>query len=284
MDAKAEVGEGPCWNEREQRLYWVDITAKVIHVYDPSRGEDRKIQMDHYVGAVVARKSGGVVLAMGHGFYHMDEATRKIAKLAAIDTNAPEIRFNDGKVDPAGRFWAGTMDMDGKVGAGSLYCLDTDCTVRRMLTGVTISNGLAWSADHRNMYYIDTHTRQVCRFDYDKDSGMIANRQVVVQVPEQDGFPDGMTIDAEGMLWVAQWGGSRVVRYRPDTGEELERIQLPVTQASSCAFGGKELDELWITTARYRLTAEELQQQPAAGALFSVKSHVKGLPAVEFAG
>lgn len=284
FDAKAEVGEGPCWDSVRHVLYWVDITQSRVHIYDPSTGQNRTIQLDRYVGAAVPRKSGGLMLAMGTGFYHLDPDTEQATLLASVEGNEQEIRFNDGKVDPMGRFWAGTMKVDGEAGAGSLYVLDTDLSVRKMVSGVSVSNGLAWSPDHTKMYYIDTAARQISRFDYDAETGSIGNRQAVVVFAERDGLPDGMAMDEEGMLWVAFWGGRQVSRIDPQTGDKLQIIEPPAPLTSSCAFGGKDLDELYVTTARLTLSEEELNAYPLSGGLFCFKMEVKGLAEVEFEG
>jgi sugar lactone lactonase YvrE len=205
--------------------------------------------------------------------------------IADPEAHLPGNRFNDGKCDPAGRFWAGTMRIaEDQVGAGSLYCLDRDLTVRKMWEGITIANGIAWSSDAKTMYYIDTPTCAVAAFDYDLATGSIANRREIIRTPKEAGFPDGMTIDAEGMLWVAYWQGWRVVRWDPSTGEMLATVELPVERVTAPWFGGPNLDELYITTARIGLSDEARAQQPLAGSLFRARVGVAGLPAFEFAG
>jgi sugar lactone lactonase YvrE len=176
------------------------------------------------------------------------------------------------------------MALDGRSGAGSLYCLGIDQQVRQMITHVTVSNGLAWSLDHRTMYYIDTATQMVVAYEYDLERGAIANRRVAIQVPVGHGYPDGMTIDADGMLWVAHWGGACVTRWDPIRGVALQSIPLPVTNVSSCCFGGADFADLYITTARQGLSEKELVKQPAAGGIFCVRPGVCGLPSSAYAG
>ena len=192
----------------------------------------------------------------------------------------PSLRFNDGKCDPAGRFWVGTFDLEQKPHAGTLYRLDPDGSLHVMLRGITNSNGIAWSLDKKLMYYIDTPTLTVQAFDYDHATGAIANPRVIIRIPEGAGFPDGMTIDAEGKLWVALWGGGAVHRYHPATGALLQAVAVPAPYTSSCAFGGPDLKTLYITTARGGLSPEQLEEFPESGNVFAVEPGVAGVPAL----
>jgi sugar lactone lactonase YvrE len=284
LDAHAVLGEGPCWDHRSGLLYWVDIFEKQIHVFNPQTAKDRIIQLDQMVGAVVPRQDGGVVAALQHGFYWLDLETEQLTLISDPESHLPDNRFNDGKCDPAGRFWAGTTSHQEAEAIGSLYCLDFAHTVRQMVNGVIVSNGLAWSPDGRTMYYIDSPTKRVVAYDFDLATGALSQLRTVITIAEDGGFPDGMTIDAEGMLWVAQWNGWQVSRWNPHTGELLGTIPVPVAQVSSCAFGGPNLDELYITTARVRQTAEALAKQPLAGGLFRAKPGVSGLPTHFYGG
>ena len=288
LDAKASLGEGLCWDARKAVLYWVDILAHEVHIFDPSipadsnQPQDQVIDVGQYVGAVVPRKSDGLLLAVHHGFAILDLKTEKLKIINDPESHLPNNRFNDGKCDPAGRFWAGTLDLGAKPAAGSLYCMDTDQTVRKALDNVTISNGLAWSLDHSTMYFIDTPTKQLSAYDYDIDTGHIGNQRVVITFPKNMGHPDGMTIDTEGMLWVALYGGSCVSRWDPSNGKLIQKISVPATNVTNCTFGGPSLDRLYITTAREGLDEAALGQQPHAGGLFCATPGVSGLPAVEF--
>lgn len=284
LDVRAALGEGPVWHSRQQRLYWVDITAGHVHVHDPQGEPDLVYRVNQMVGAAVPRRAGGLVLAAQHGLATFDLERQELTLLAAPEQHLPDNRFNDGKCDPRGRFWAGTMSMIRQAGAASLYCLDTDGTVRHVFGGVTTSNGLDWSPDQRTMYYIDTPTLQVAAFDYDADSGTISNRRAIVTFPSGVGRPDGMTVDAEGRLWIAHWDGGRISRWNPNDGRLLQEIPLPVARVTSCAFGGANLDRLYITTARHGLTEQQLGEQPHAGSLFAVIPGVAGLPAHEYLG
>lgn len=281
----SQLGEGPVWDVHSQTLLWVDILSGHIHEFDPSTGVHTTLAVGQMVGTVALRQSGGLVAALKTGFAYVDRQTGAVTPIADPEADRPGNRFNDGKCDPAGRFWAGTMSLTEEPNAGRLYRLDPDGTVTRQLDGVSISNGLAWSLDHRIMYYIDTPTRQVVSFAYDLETGVIRNRQTVLHFADSEGFPDGMTIDTDGMLWVAFWDGWQLTRWNPQTGQLLTRIKLPVSRVTSCTFAGPALQDLYITTARTGLTETQLAEQPLAGALFVIKhTGYQGLEANEYAG
>lgn len=288
VDRRSLVGEGAIWDARRQRLLWVDILGHLLFIYDPATGKNRGINLLQAVGTVVPRAKGGVVVALHNGFARLDPETERMTPIADPEADLPGNRFNDGKCDPAGRLWAGTMAFDGMNDReqGALYCLDADGAVTRKLGRISISNGIVWSADARTMYFIDTVKNDVRAFDYDLETGAIANERVTVR-NDGDGHFDGMTIDAEGMVWIALFGGGAVKRYDPQTGEHLATIELPVSCVTSCAFGGPDLDQLYVTSGSYRLTAAELAEQPLAGSLFRAVPGVvgvRGVPAFEYAG
>lgn len=283
-EGRALLGEGPVWDEKRRRLYWVDILSRKIHLYDPGRNAFSSHALPQYVGAVALREQGGLLLAMQEGFYLYDPDGDRLEQLHDPEPGVSDNRFNDGKCDPAGRFWAGTMSMSGREQAGALYRLDPDGRVSRMLEKVGISNGLAWSGDGSTMYFIDTPTRCVRAFDYDADDGSIRNGRVVLRFAEGEGAPDGMTIDEEGMLWIAFWGGHRVGRWDPRTGRRQQTLALPVPLVTSCTFGGERMNELYVTTARAGLSDEELARYPLSGALFRFTLEVRGVPAARFRG
>jgi sugar lactone lactonase YvrE len=280
-----QLGEGPVWDARTQTLLWIDLLAGDIHQYNPITGTRITCNVGQLVGAVAVRRGGGLVAALQYGFGLVDRQTGTVTRLTDPEAHLPGNRFNDGKCDPAGRFWAGTTSYAELPDQASLYCLEADGAVTRKLQPVSMSNGLAWSPDGQTLYYIDTPTHEVVAFTYDPCTGAIGDQRTVIRFVEADGYPDGMTIDAEGMLWVAFWGGWRVGRYDPRTGQLLHRIGMPVGQVTSCTFGGPELRDLYITTARTGLSGEALQEQPLAGALFVLKNcSFQGLPAYEYAG
>ncbi|MFN8486754.1 MAG: SMP-30/gluconolactonase/LRE family protein [Caldilineaceae bacterium] len=280
----ALVGEGALWDEAQGVLYWVDILSNKLYIYDPARGENRAFDVGQHVGTVVLRKSGGVMLAVYDGFASYDLASKTLTILADPEADLPNNRFNDGKCDPAGRFWAGTMAYTSQTTQGSLYRLDADLSVHKMLGDIAISNGIVWSSNKKTLYYIDSLAFNVRAFDYDNATGAISHERVVIRIAPELGLPDGMAIDAEDKLWVAHFGGSAVRRWNPVTGQILATIELPAKQITSCAFGDANLDTLYITSAANGMDAAALAKEPAAGALFSVKPGVRGVPSYRFAG
>jgi sugar lactone lactonase YvrE len=283
LDVRAELGEGPIWDDRRQRLLFVDIMRGYVHEFDPATGQDRVLEVGQPVGAVVLAERGDWILAAQDGFHRLDPATGTRTHIAGVEAGRSETRMNDGAVDPAGRFWAGTMGVDGKAEQGALYRLDPDGSVHRMLSPVSISNGIDWSPDARLMYYADTPTRRIDVFDFDLATGAIGNRRPFVTIPEAHGHPDGLVADADGALWVAFWGGSAVRRYLPDG--RLDRvIELPVSRVTKPAFGGPGLQDLYITSAWIGLDAAARAAETLAGGLFRCRPGVRGRPARRFAG
>ncbi|MCF8563213.1 SMP-30/gluconolactonase/LRE family protein [Alicyclobacillus tolerans] len=282
VDAKVALGEGPSWDSARQCVYWVDILGKNLHIYDLKTQTDRAVSVPEYITSVVPSTPGEVIVTLQHGFYRLDIQTGRLEVIRTVEEDMEGNRFNDGKCDPAGRLWAGTMAIDETRFQGNLYRMGRDKSVVKMMSGVSISNGLAWSPDATVMYYVDTPTREVVAYDYQLDSGSLENPRVVVRIPEDAGFPDGMTIDAEGMLWVAHWGGGRISRWDPVEGKLLEEVPIPASRVTSCVFAGENLNELYITTARNGLDEETLRQEPDAGGLFRLITDVKGSPTVRF--
>jgi sugar lactone lactonase YvrE len=280
FDAKATLGEGPAWDEKSQTLYWVDILGKRVHAWKD--GRDDFLQLDEFIGCVAPCRDGRLVAALHASFWTVDLVAGKLALIASVSEPATN-RFNDGKCDPAGRLLAGTMDMDEKAASGALYSLTAGQLPRKLLDGIRISNGLAWSPDYKIFYYIDTPTRQVRAFDYDLDTGNISNPRVVVEIPSGMGFPDGMTSDMEGRLWIALWGGSRVSKWNPLTGRLEAEIAVPAPHVTSCVFGGPRRDILYVTTARVGLDESALAANPLSGGLFQIQTQTEGMPTFEFA-
>ena len=283
LDAKAMLGEGSIWHPKEKKLYWVDIEGKILHIYDPATRKDKEFPVGSRIGTVVPVKKGGALIALQNGIHKIDTKTGKLSFITApfIDTG---LRFNDGKCDPSGRFWVGTLALDSRRRGAVLYRMDSDKSIRVMLDSISISNGIVWTKDKKTMYYNDTPTGTVQAFDYDDKTGAITNRRVVIRIPRGGGGPDGMSIDAEDKLWIALWGSGTVCRYDPLTGEKLQTVKVPAPNVSSCAFGGKNLETLYITTARAWVTADKLKEFPLSGSLFSVKPGVRGVPAFYFKG
>lgn len=269
---KCLLGEGPVWDQDNNRLLWVDILKSEIHQWFPEKSIHKIFNTGQYVGAIALTNSNDLIAACQHGFYKVNLELQTITPIFDPESQLPDNRFNDGKCDPAGRFLAGTMSMTNKPFAGKLYALETDHAARVKIDRVTCSNGMAWSADHQTFYFIDTGLREIAAFDYHLKEGALHNRRVIVSIPKEEGYPDGMTIDRDGMLWVALWNGGKVNRYDPNTGKLLRQINLPVSLVTSCTFGGSNLTDLYITSASTGLTEVDLQKQPLAGSLFVIKS------------
>jgi sugar lactone lactonase YvrE len=281
VDARARLGEGPVWDARSGRLIWVDIEGAALHSTHPETGDTTTQPMPSPIGIAVPRQSGGFVAALEDGFHAIDPDGRT-ELIAEIDNRARGLRFNDGACDPAGRFLAGTMAYDFKPGAGSLYRLEPDLRVSRLIDSVTISNGLGWSPDGGTMYYVDTPTKRIDAFDYDVDSGAISRRRPFVEI-EGEGRGDGLCVDVDGAVWVALWPGWSVRRYLAD-GTLDAILPLPVAEVSSCVFGGPSLDKLFITTAWSTLSDEQRAAQPLAGSLFRASVGTRGIPRASFSG
>ena len=282
LDAQAELGEGPAWDEAEGLLYWVDIHAGRLHCFDPHNASDRCMEVGEPLGCVAPCQPQEVILGVRSGFARLDLGRGSLTHLANPEPCLTGNRFNDGKCDPAGRFLAGSMDAAEAAASGSLYSLAPDGTWKTLLTGLRIPNGLAWSPDYRTFYHVDTPTRQVLAYDYDLERGEIARPRAVLSIPSDLGFPDGMTSDVDGMLWIALWRGAQVSRWDPGSGRMLEGIPLPALQPTSCVFGGPGRNELYVTSARLRMDAEQLKRYPWSGGLFRVQTSVQGLPTFRF--
>ncbi|HKS44537.1 MAG TPA: SMP-30/gluconolactonase/LRE family protein [Amycolatopsis sp.] len=271
----AAHGEGPVWFAGWPGLRWVDMLAGDVLELDPETAAVTRRRVGAVAAALRPRPDGRAVLALERGFAFADASLAEIRPLGELWSD-PGIRMNDGGCDPDGRFYCGSMAYDGRPGAGSLHRVDTEGSVTTVLTGVTISNGLAWSPDGTIAYYVDTPTRRIDAFDY--QNGELTARRRVVRIPEEAGAPDGLTVDADGRLWVALWGGAAVHCYGLD-GKLEERVPLPVTRVTACAFGGPGLDELYVTTSRQEI---EEGSQPEAGALFRYRPGVRGLAVLTF--
>lgn len=281
IDSACLLGEGPVWDERSGTLWWTDIDGKKVHRYHLKSGHHESFSVPERVGAFALRDQGGLVVASEKGWALCEEDGSNWTEIANPEPDAIEHRFNDGKCDAKGRFYAGTYSMKNHPHA-SLYVLYPDLSWKRLEEGITCSNGITWSADQRIMYYIDSPTKRVDRFDADPESGLVSNRQTVIRMDHPNISPDGMTSDEEGMLWVAEFGGWKVSRWNPHTGEKLMTIDVPAQYVTSCVFGGEEMDELFITTASFGRARGE--QQPHAGGIFHVKVGIKGRPTHRFAG
>ena len=289
VKAQAVIGEGPFWDSSDSLLYWVDIAKKTLHIHDPGKGTNREIGVGQFIGSAAVRSSSELVVALEDGFFFLDLRTGKLTPIVDPEADVPTNRFNDGKCDARGRFWAGTQPSDGKGGAtdargvAALYRLDPDRRVTKMADGVSISNGIAWSPDNRTMYYVDSRIMGVAAYDFDLESGKISNRRYPIEIPGDHGLPDGMACDDEGMLYIAEWDGYQVSKWDPRTGKQAGSIRFPIAKITSCCFGGPRLDELYVTTACLGVKTGDTAQKEA-GSVFRVRMDVSGADSYRFAG
>ena len=287
-DVKNTLGEGPVWDEVTESLYWLDITERALFRFIPSSGDVTSWETPSEFGSFAFRRNGqGLVAAAKDGIVLFDPETGRYERLIALEECLTENRMNDGKCDAMGRFWCGSIhevsDPSLRKPIASVYRVDADLTVKRVLEGIKTSNGFAWSPDGRSMYFADTPTQAINVFDYDIETGEISNRRMFAEVPSSTGRPDGAAVDAEGCLWSAHFAGGRVTRYAPN-GSIVDVIELPVTNVTSCAFGGTGFSTLFITTAREDLSPEDLEREPKAGGLFSIDLDVGGFKMHRFGG
>ena len=273
-DVRADVGEGPAWDDVNAILWFVDVTPGDLYRLDPVSGSVDRHRVGLPIGAVLTSTAGNLVLALEDGLHTYRWGDASTTLIVALEATDQSVRMNDAKCDPRGRIWAGTMAYDYAPGRSTLYRFDPTGPVP-VIPGCTIANGTGWSPDGRTMYFIDTPTARIDCLDYDVDSGEASRRRPWVQIEDGAGMPDGMTVDAEGCVWVALWGGGAVRRYSPD-GDLLEAVLLPVTQVASACFGGPTLTDLFVTTAAHKLSPADLADQPLAGATFVVATDVVG--------
>ncbi|MDQ3522439.1 MAG: SMP-30/gluconolactonase/LRE family protein [Gemmatimonadota bacterium] len=280
--ARARLGEGPTWNDTTQSLCWVDILNHRVHQFRPESGENRSYQVGDVVGCAVPTRGNSLLLALRHDLAMLDLASGEVRHLLAVEPDKPKNRLNDGKCDPRGRFWIGSMREE-EAGHGSLYRYDPDGSLHVMETGLGISNGLGWSPDESTFYLTDSPAQTIYAYNFDAAAGSISNQRVFVDLSGEDFFPDGLTVDSEGCIWSAQWAGACVIRFAP-SGRELLRVPVPVKQPTSCVFGGPGLKQLYITSASVGLSQQEIEEYFFSGDLFCLSTGVAGLPTSRFAG
>ena len=276
-----ELGEGPVWDDRSNELVRVDISGRLVHRWNPATGEATSFATQGDVSAAVLCEDGGLVLAIECELWHV-EPSGQMTLLGDVEPQ-PGVRFNDCRADPRGRLWAGTLHRDRDHGKAALYRLESNGELTVVLPGRTISNGIGWNPGGATMYYIDSTTQRVVEFDYDLDTGELGQERLFAEIDPVDGLPDGLTVDADGCIWVCLFGGGRIRRYRPDGALDQE-IVLPLTNPTCPAFGGADLRTLYITTASVRLPEQALSDAPLSGALFACTPGVSGLPETAFAG
>jgi sugar lactone lactonase YvrE len=283
LDAKAQLGECPTWSADEQALYWVDINAPSLNRFDPATGANRVWRMPQSIGSFALRARGGFVAALRDGIWLVDPEGRLERRIAEPPYDPASHRFNDGRCDPRGRFWVGSMNERRDARSAHLYRLDADGRLTAMIPDIMISNGLAWSPDERTMYHADTVQRAVCGWDFDAATGALSNRRVLAQFIHEGERPDGAAVDSEGCYWSAFYGGGKVVRLSPD-GIKVAEYAVPAMCPTMCAFGGPDLKTLYVTTARQRREDQELTRWPQSGGIFAMRIDVAGLPEPKFAG
>ncbi len=280
-DVKAKVGEAPVWVASEQALYWVDNKGKTIFRRGPD-GDIRRFETPMQVGCLVPRLKGGFIAGTDRGIVEIDLQERIFDTIADPEKDLPHNRFNDGKTDPWGRFWTGTMDNREQETTGLLYRVDADLSIAKMDSGYKVTNGPAFDRSLGRMYHTDSGAKTIYAFDI-SESGEVSNRRVFMQFADKDGSPDGMTVDSDSHLWVCFWDGWCIRRISPG-GEVVQKIDMPVQRPTSCCFGGRDLDRLYVTSASRGIDEDTLDMQPCAGGLFLVETAARGVPETSFAG
>ncbi len=283
LDAQAELGECPVWSVQEQVLYWVDILAPALHRLDPATRETRTWTMPTRIGSYGLRATGGAVVALTDGFHLFDFETGQLTFVAGPKPT-PGTRFNDGKVSPDGRFWAGTMDEESLTRPiATLYRLDPDGSMHAMVNRLIVSNGLAWTADGGTMYHSDSKAQVVWAYDYDLEKGAISNRRVIARPTEEVGRPDGAATDEEGFYWSAGISAGVLNRWSPD-GQLDRSIPLPCSNPTAPCFGGSDLKTIFVTSLRHDLPQDVLAATPLSGGIFAVPVDVPGVPISRYRG
>lgn len=283
LDARASLGECAQWSVAEQALYWVDINAPSLNRFDPASGRNVAMPMPASIGCFAFRRPHGFVVALRNGIWLARADGSLERKLADPPYDPAHHRFNDGRCDPRGRFFAGYMNERRDAPSAALMRLDADCTLSRVIDGMTISNGLAWSPDGRTMYHADTPTRRIDAYDYDLDTGGARNRRTFAQFEGATDRPDGAAVDRDGCYWSAFYRGGRIVRLAPD-GRVIAQYAVPAMCPTMCAFGGPSLSTLYVTSARQQRPDDELARFPQSGGIFAMDVDTPGLPEPAFAG
>jgi L-arabinonolactonase len=277
------LGEGPLWHPKENCLYWVDIITATLYRLDAHSQAMQKFKMPSQIGCIGWRAKGGLIAALSDRFVSIDTKTGVTQTIAFPLAQQHHVMFNDGKCDRQGRFWAGTKDIAEENPLGSLYRLDSEAKVTEMIKGFTVSNGIAWSLDNNRMYICDSPARQIYQYEFYPAEGRLGRFQIFAQVPKEEGFPDGLTVDSAGYVWSCHWDGWQITRYKP-SGEIDSVIPMPVPRPTSCCFGGPDLKTLYVTSASIGLSAATLSDAPQSGQLFALAVDVKGLPEPAYLG
>jgi sugar lactone lactonase YvrE len=283
LDVKASLGECPTWSVDEQVLYWIDINAPSLNRFDPARNSNTAYPMPKAIGSFALRARGGFVVALRDGIWFADSRGALERQVIVAPYDPDHHRFNDGRADPQGRFWVGTMNEKRDANSGRLYRLGADLALTPMLDDMMTSNGLGFSPDGRTMYHSDTPARVVHAYDFDGAAGTLSNGRVFAQFDVETDRPDGAAVDSEGCYWSAFYRGGKVVRLSAQ-GHRIAEYEVPAMCPTMCAFGGDDLRTLYVTTARQLRDADELARLPQTGGLFTMRVDVAGLPEPKFAG
>ncbi|MGI9179267.1 MAG: SMP-30/gluconolactonase/LRE family protein [Longimicrobiaceae bacterium] len=281
LEARARLGEGPVWDEMTQTLFWVDIYNHRVHQFFPERESSRSFDVGEVVGSLAVIDPQTLLLALRHQLARLDLATGEVERLITVEEGKPRNRLNDGKCDSRGRFWIGSMSRE--EGEAALYRYDPGGSLHVMETGLTISNGLGWSPDGKTFYLTDSPEKTIYAYDFDAATGEISGRRVLVDLSGESSVPDGLSVDGEGHIWSAQWDGWCVIRFAPD-GREVLRVPMPVKRPTSCAFGGTERTQLYVTSASIDMSEEQIEENVSAGDLFCLEARVAGLAFHHFGG
>lgn len=282
LEHEATLGEGAIWNHQSQELLWIDIMQSKLHFFNPVTKINRSLTMPSHIGTVVPINKSEAVVALRDGIYTLETSSGALNVLSEEERDLPTNRFNDGKCDPSGRLWVGSMAYDKTPKAAALYMIDGEGNSRLKIDDISVSNGIVWSSNKKNMYYIDSATGKIVSYTYQDLNGNISEPKTVVTFDSSIGFLDGMAIDENDNLWVGIWNGNKVICFDHITGEIISEVVVPAHNITACAFGGKNLDTLYITTAREDMTPKELQEYPLAGSVFKVVPGVKGVKSAFF--
>ncbi|MBD2260887.1 SMP-30/gluconolactonase/LRE family protein [Pseudanabaena sp. FACHB-2040] len=279
LEARSRLGESTLWDAEQNLLYWVDIYNHRVHKFDPTSGQDQFFEVGDVVGPIALAGPSQLIIGQRDRIAFLNTQDGKLTPILTIEADKPDNRFNDGKCDPQGRFWFGSISQDPK--QASLYRYDPDGSLQVMETGLTISNGLGWSPDETTFYLTDSAEQKIYAYRFDAAIGSIQDRRVLIDLSDEGAEPDGMAMDAEGCIWTAMWNGWCVIRFDPD-GKEMMRVKMPVQCPTCCTFGGQDLTELYITTASVGLSQQEIEQGFYAGDLFRLQTDVVGMPSYHF--
>jgi sugar lactone lactonase YvrE len=281
LTARARLAECPVWDSTHKLLYWVDIYNHRVNQFNSVTEQNIFFDVGDVVGSVALAGANRLIIALRHGLAFLDTQSGEVTPIIQVEADMPDNRLNDGKCDPQGRFWFGSM-CPGKT-QGSLYRYDPDGSLHLMETGLTISNGLGWSPDQKTFYLADSDQQRIYAYNFDAQTGNLSDRRIFLDLTSESFYPDGLTVDSEGHIWVAMWDGWCVIRFNPQ-GEEIGRIPLPVQRPSCCTFGGEDLQTLYITTASVGLSEKEIEKSFYSGDLFALPTEITGLPTYDFLG